>query len=124
GLILRYLGFARRDRRFRGFRRFWLNQLQHTFDQRKVLARRFGKARPRDLQRLLEILPVEPGQRPRTLDESVFPQPRCLDVERALQPRVDRLYPETGDGPLSADPKDVAMQGHRYSVSPAHNARP
>src|ERR1700736_3469352 len=71
----------------------------------------------RDLDRLVEIRRVQPGQRAGTLDDDLIPHAGHFDVETALQALVDRLYPETGDGPLPANPINVAMQGHRYSFS-------
>ena len=47
-----------------------------------------------------------------------------LDVELPLQLWIDRLHPVTGDGPLPADPVDVAMQRHGRSSLPSGARRP
>ena len=68
-------------------------------------------------KRFVEILAVEPRFVPHVFQQALFPNPRGLDIEFALQLPINRLDPLAGDSPLSAHPVDVAMQGHR-SVLP------
>src|SRR5262249_56728003 len=103
----------RRFDRFQRLRRFRLNKFQHAVHQRQGFAWRLRIPRARRLERPVEIFDVEPGERARALDDAIVPQTRYLNVERTLQALIDRLYPEPGHSPLSADPEDVAMQGHR-----------
>jgi hypothetical protein len=53
----------------------------------------------------------------------VIPKARNPDIEFASAPLIDRLDSRTGDRPLSTYPKDVAMQGHRFSFSPLKHDR-
>ena len=63
-------------------------------------------------KRFVEILAVEPRFVPHVFQQALFPNPRGLDIEFALQLPINRLDPLAGDSPLSAHPVDVAMQGH------------
>src|SRR5262249_55402715 len=94
-----------------------LNHLQHALDQRQFLPCRLGMPGARDLERLVEIGCVDPGEPAGALDRNVVPQFANFNVKTAFQTLVDRLYPETGDSPLPANPINVAVQGHRYSLS-------
>ena len=67
----------------------------------------------RDFQRLVEIVGLEPGQRAHALRQVVIPEVGDLDIERPLQPLIDGLNAQTGNGPLPANPINIAMQGHR-----------
>jgi hypothetical protein len=106
---LRPTAFRRPDR----LRGCCLDQFQDALHQRQRLARRLWKTLSRGCERLVEILPIEPCEGAHALRQAVVPQPGDLDIECAVEALIDRLHPEAGNGPLPADPVDVAMQGHR-----------
>ena len=89
-----------------------LDQARNTALRRRGLSRRLGIILAGDRKRLLEVLDIEPRLGADAFQNAVFPQPGALDVELALLLLIARLDAVTGDGPLSAHPKDVAMQGH------------
>ena len=80
--------------------------------QRLGRARRFRIPRPRDREPLVEVARLSHSLARMLFDQTVVPQPGGLDVEEALQLLIDQLHPVAGDGPLPADPVDVAMQRH------------
>src|ERR1700688_1539010 len=121
-------------RRLRGTFRLWHCLQVHRFQFRNTrlrlcgLSRRFGIMFAGDLDRLLEILDIEPRLGAQAVQYAGFPQARALDIELALLLLIAGLEAVSGDGPLSAHPIDIAMQGHRsirfrYGLSPQRNMR-
>src|SRR6266404_9419972 len=80
--------------------------------RRGGFSQRFRKTLAGDGKRFFEVIGIEPALGPQAFQQPVFPYPGGLDIEFALLLLIDRLHSETGDGPLSAHPKDIAMQGH------------
>src|ERR1035437_5026450 len=69
---------------------------------------------------LLEIVQVEPRLGQHGLGQAVLPQPGNINIELPLQLLIDSLNAIASDSPLTAQPKNVAMQGH--SRLPISNA--
>src|ERR1700726_321319 len=95
---------------------FFQDGFEQTHDMllgRRRLPGRFRKARASDGKRLAKILDIEPRFGAHAFQEALLPKPGGLDVEIALQLLIDRLQPVAGNGPLSAHPKNITMQGHK-----------
>ena len=76
------------------------------------LSRRLGIIFTGDLERLREILDIEPRLGAEPFLNAILPQARALDIELALLLLIACLDAVAGHGPLPAYPEDIAMQGH------------
>ena len=65
----------RRGRLLQAYERWLLDQFQHAFHQRQGFPGRLGKALPRDHERLVKILAIDPGMAAHARLQPVVPHP-------------------------------------------------